>query len=42
MARIALDARPLAKPVRTGVENVGAQFVRLVFQVPQRHAWQVK
>ncbi|MFA0762044.1 MAG: hypothetical protein HZLCBSQH_002157 [Candidatus Fervidibacterota bacterium] len=39
MARIALDARPLAKPVRTGVENVGAQFVRLVFQVPQRHAW---
>ncbi|MEJ7613881.1 MAG: glycosyltransferase family 1 protein [Candidatus Fervidibacter sacchari] len=39
MARIALDARPLEKTYRTGVENVGAQFVRLILQVPNRHAW---
>ncbi len=39
MARIALDARPLTKAKRTGVENVGAQFARLLLQVPDRHAW---
>jgi glycosyltransferase involved in cell wall biosynthesis len=39
MARIALDARPLEKTYRTGVENVGAQFARLILQVPNRHAW---
>jgi len=39
MARIALDARPLEKTYRTGVENVGAQFARLILQVPDRHAW---
>ena len=39
MARIALDARPLEKTNRTGVENVGAQFARLILQVPNRHAW---
>lgn len=39
MVRIALDARPLMKQKRTGVENVGAQFARLVLRVPDRHAW---
>ncbi|HID08188.1 MAG TPA: hypothetical protein EYP10_13700, partial [Armatimonadetes bacterium] len=39
MARIALDARPITKSARTGVENVGAQFVQLVLQVPKKHAW---
>jgi len=39
MARIALDARPIVKPARTGVENVATQFVRLILKVPRRHAW---
>lgn len=39
MAFIALDARPLTKTNRTGVENVGAQFIRLLLQVPHIHSW---
>lgn len=39
MARIALDARPLVKVNRTGVENVGWLYLRLLLQVPDRHDW---
>lgn len=39
MARIALDARPLMKAQRTGVENVGWQYLRLLLKAPGRHAW---
>lgn len=39
MASIALDARPLTKANRTGVENVGAQFIRSLLQVPHIHSW---
>lgn len=39
MACIALDARPLVKVNRTGVENVGWQHLQLILQVPNRHDW---
>lgn len=39
MARIALDARPLTKANRTGVENVGWQYLRLLLKAPSQHAW---
>ncbi len=39
MARIAVDARPLVMVKRTGVENVGAQLVRLLLTVPTEHQW---
>ncbi len=39
MARIALDARPLAMRHRTGVENVGAQFAQVLLRIPTLHEW---
>ncbi|MCS7191473.1 MAG: glycosyltransferase family 4 protein [Armatimonadetes bacterium] len=39
MAHIALDARPLVKTKRTGVENVSAQFARLILNATDRHIW---
>ncbi|MFN4179168.1 MAG: glycosyltransferase family 4 protein [Armatimonadota bacterium] len=39
MFRIAIDARPLTQKQRTGVENVGAQFARLLLSQSQRHHW---
>ncbi len=39
MARIALDARPLMKTQRTGVENVGWQYLKLLMQMPGQHAY---
>ncbi|MFN3420402.1 MAG: glycosyltransferase family 4 protein [Armatimonadota bacterium] len=39
MFRIAIDARPLTQKQRTGVENVGAQFSKLLLSQPQKHHW---
>jgi glycosyltransferase involved in cell wall biosynthesis len=39
MARIAIDARPLTKHDRTGVENVAYQFAKLILSVPEVHQW---
>ncbi|MCS7187313.1 MAG: glycosyltransferase family 1 protein [Armatimonadota bacterium] len=39
MFRIAIDARPLTQKHRTGVENVGAQFAKLLISEPRRHRW---
>lgn len=39
MFRIAIDARPLTQKRRTGVENVGAQFAKLLLSEPKRHRW---
>lgn len=39
MVQIALDARPLLKQPRTGVENLGAQLLDLVLCVPDRYGW---
>ncbi len=39
MARIAVDARPLVMVKRTGVENMGAQLVRMLLTVPNKHQW---
>jgi len=39
MPRIAIDARPLTQKQRTGVENVGAQFARVLMSEPTKHCW---
>ena len=39
MARIAIDARPLAMVHRTGVENIGAQFTQVLLRAPTLHDW---
>lgn len=39
MARIAIDARPLVKSERTGVENVSHQFLNLILRARCEHQW---
>ncbi|MFA4029362.1 MAG: hypothetical protein GDYSWBUE_000034 [Candidatus Fervidibacterota bacterium] len=39
MARIAVDARPLVKGGRTGVENVSHQFLNLILRARLEHQW---
>ncbi len=39
MLRIAIDARPLTQKQGTGVENVGAQFAKLLLSQPQKYYW---
>ncbi|MCS7253695.1 MAG: glycosyltransferase family 1 protein [Armatimonadota bacterium] len=39
MARVAVDARPLMKRERTGVENVSLQFLSLILHAKDKHQW---